>query len=191
VAGELGVGTSRTASEPVARRPQSLDRSAPLGGAQLVGLRESDRARHVLRAGAAMALLLAAVLLGQDVGPVLDVERADALGAFELVAADRDEVDAELADRRSTYGAAWIASTWNRIPFRARTLSAISAIGWSVPTSLFASMIETGSCGRTAPRRARPDRRARIDPLAARRPRTRTSRGSEGHGRPRDARSTT
>ena len=99
MAGELGVRhLEDRLSETVARHPQSFDGRCPLGSAQLVGFCESHRARHVLRAGAAMALLLAAVLLGQDVGPVLDVERADALGAFELVAADRDEVDAELAE---------------------------------------------------------------------------------------------
>ena len=44
-----------------------------------------------------MPLLLPAMLLRQDVRPVPHVERTDALGALELVAADRDEVDTEFA----------------------------------------------------------------------------------------------
>ena len=39
---------------------------------------------------------------------------------------------------RSTHGAAWTASTWSSTPRRARTTAATSAIGWIVPTSLFA-----------------------------------------------------
>ena len=42
-----------------------------------------------------MALLGATLLLGEDVGPVAEVERADALGTLELVGAHREEVDAE------------------------------------------------------------------------------------------------
>ena len=45
-----------------------------------------------------MALLRAALLLGEDVRPVADVERADALGPLELVRAERDEVRAERLD---------------------------------------------------------------------------------------------
>ena len=92
-----------------------------------------------------MALLGAALLLGEDVRPVPDVQRADALRALELVgrrarAGRRPSASTSM----STYGAAWTASTWSRTPLRvADARAAISAIGWIVPTSLLASMIET------------------------------------------------
>ena len=75
-------------------------------------------------------------------------------------------------------------------PCRAPTRSAISAIGWIVPTSLLASMIadEDRPVGRRR-RRPGPGRPARSGRPAARRSRTRTSRGSAGCGSPRGARS--
>ena len=45
-----------------------------------------------------MALLAAALLLGQDVRAVPDVQRADALRSLELVRRDRQQVDAERLD---------------------------------------------------------------------------------------------
>ena len=65
---------------------------------QLVGRGQPDGAGDVLRAGPAVALLLAAVLLGQDVRAVADVQRADALRALELVGGEREQVDAERLD---------------------------------------------------------------------------------------------
>ena len=73
-----------------------------------------------------------------------DVQRADALRALELVRAERHEVGAERLDvevdvRRGLDR----VDVEERCPLRARTRATISAIGWIVPTSLLASMIET------------------------------------------------
>ena len=73
-----------------------------------------------------------------------DVQRADALRALELVGAEREQVDAERLDvevdvRRGLDGVDVEAGR----PCGVRTRAAISAIGWIVPTSLLASMIET------------------------------------------------
>ena len=93
--------TARTAFDRRSRRRRSrADRRRSLGTRQLVGRRQPDRARDVLGAGPAMALLRAALLLGEDVRPVADVQRADALGALELVGPERHEVGPERRRRR-------------------------------------------------------------------------------------------
>ena len=111
---------------------------------KLVGRGQPDRAGDVLRPGAAMPLLAAALLLGQDVRAVADVQGADALRSLELVSADREQVDAERldveVDLRRRLDRVDVRRGRRDAPGRAR---AISAIGWIVPTSLFASMIET------------------------------------------------
>ena len=138
-------GVARTAaSESVALLAQPGDGLGPLRAGQLVGGRQADGAGHVLRAGPAVALLGAALLLGEDVRPVADVQRADALRALELVGAERDQVGAERLDvevdvRRGLDG---IDVEDDALARRGRR-AAISAIGWIVPTSLLASMIET------------------------------------------------
>ena len=139
-----------------------------------------DGAGDVLRAAAAVALLGAALLLGEDVRAVPEVERADALRALELVGAQGEQVDAERLDvevdvRRRLDGVdARRGRRDGRGPARP-----ISAIGWIVPTSLFASMIETRIVLSVI---AALDV-VGVDPAVAvdrraRRPRTRTSRGS-------------
>ena len=133
------------------RRPQAVAvpaqparRLGSLQGRELVGAGHADRAGDVLRARPPVALLGAALLLGQDVRPVADVQRADALGPLELVGRERDqvraqrlEVEVELAPppaprRRGAARPGW-----------APTRAAISGIGWMVPTSLLAYITDT------------------------------------------------
>ena len=114
---------------------------------ELAGLAEADDARDVQRARAHAALVAAAVddaASSRTRGPFeRDVERADALRAVDLVRGERQQVDVhrvdvdrELADalRRRRCGRAR--------PSRVAILP-ISAIGWIVPISLLAYMIET------------------------------------------------
>ena len=70
----------------------------PLVRGEIEGGGQRDGACHVLRAGTPVALLLAPVLLGQDVGSVAEEQRADALRALELVGGDRHEVSPERAN---------------------------------------------------------------------------------------------
>ena len=69
-----------------------------LGAGEGVGRRHADRSGHVLRPGPPMALLAPAVELGEERRPAPDPQRADALGALELVGGDRDGVGAERGD---------------------------------------------------------------------------------------------
>ena len=55
----------------------------------------ADGPGHVFGPGPAVALLRAALLLGQHVRAVADEQRADALGPLELVGGDRQQVDVE------------------------------------------------------------------------------------------------
>ncbi len=57
-----------------------------------------DGRRDVLRAGPSMALLCAALLLAEEMGPVPDVQCADPLGPLELVGGDREQVDPQGRD---------------------------------------------------------------------------------------------
>ncbi len=84
--------------ESVALLAQPGDGLGPLRAGQLVGGRQADGAGHVLRAGPRWRSCVAALLLGEDVRPVADVQRADALRALELVGAERHEVRAERLD---------------------------------------------------------------------------------------------
>ncbi len=94
---DAGDGQDRR-REPVALRAQAGDRLGSLRAGQVVGRGETDGPGDVLRACPPVALLGPALLLGQDVRPVADVQRADALRALELVRAERDEVGAERLD---------------------------------------------------------------------------------------------
>ena len=63
------------------------------------------------------------MLLGQDVGPLPDPEGARSLRTFRLVGARARRRSAPSAPTSSgSHGAAWTASTWNRIPRRALTI---------------------------------------------------------------------
>ena len=90
--GEDGLG------EPGPLRAHPGDGLGSLGTGQLVCRREADRAGDVLRPGATMTLLGPALLLGEDVRPVSDVQDADALRALELVRPQRHEIRAERLD---------------------------------------------------------------------------------------------
>src|SRR5438045_3705376 len=86
-----------------------FDRHRAIAAADVVRRCKSDRTRHILGPGSAVALLAAALLLREDVRPVPDVQRANALRSLELVCRDRQEVDAKRLDvevdpRRSLYG---------------------------------------------------------------------------------------
>ena len=84
----------------------ALDVVGPLGARPARRRRAMpDGPGDVLRAGPPMALLRAALLLGEDVRPVAHVERADALGALELVGGERDACRRRApSTSRSTYG---------------------------------------------------------------------------------------
>ena len=145
VAGELdAVDREERLQEPVALRARRARRRRPLGDGELEGRGHADGAGDVLRPGPAVPLLRAAVLLGEEVRAAADPQRADALRPLDLVGGQRDEVGAERRTSSSTHGAAWTASTWKQdargAPGRR---AAISAIGWSVPTSLLASITDT------------------------------------------------
>ena len=143
--GHLGAGDGQDGlREAVAQAAQARDGRGPLLARQVVGGRRPDGSGHVLGPGAPVALLGAALLLRQDVGPVADVERPGALRALELVRAERHEVGAERLDidvdvRRGLDG---VDVEEDARCGRGRR-SAISAIGWIVPTSLLASITET------------------------------------------------
>ena len=83
------------------------------------------------------------MLLGEQVGPVPDVQGPDPLRPFELVGGQADQVGAERLeveiDPRGRLDGIDVEDD-ARGP---RTRSAISATGWIVPTSLFASMMLT------------------------------------------------
>ena len=92
-------GTARTASDRrAALLAQSRHGLRPLRARQVVRRGQPDRTGDVLRARPPVALLGAALLLGEDVRPVADVQRADALGPLELVRPERHEVRAERLD---------------------------------------------------------------------------------------------
>ena len=96
MAGELrAVDREDRRLEPLALLAEPRHGGRPLRAGQVVGRRERHGPGDVLRAGPAVALLLAPVLLGEDVRPVAHVQHADALRAFELVRGDRDEVRPE------------------------------------------------------------------------------------------------
>src|SRR6185312_13694143 len=76
---------------PQGRHPSPL--LVHVAGADLGGLAEPDDARHVLGAGPAPALVLAAVLDGHHLRPPADPQARDALGAVDLVAGERQQVD--------------------------------------------------------------------------------------------------
>ena len=120
-----------------------------LRDAQRLG--RADDAGDVLGAGAALALLAAAVLLREERHAAADVQHAHALRPAELVRRQAQQVDvrASATSSRSEFGAC-TASVWNGMRFfidaaRSRTAAAISAIGSIVPTSLFAVMMLTST----------------------------------------------
>src|SRR5438477_395345 len=84
--------------QPVALRAYPGDRRRTLVTGELVGRGKPNGPGDILGARPPVALLAAALLLGEDVGPVSNVERADALRAFELVRPERHEVRAESLD---------------------------------------------------------------------------------------------
>ena len=84
--------------ETVAPGADLRDERRALRGPQLERRRHPDGARHVLGAGAPVALLRPAVLLGEDVGAAPDPQRPGALRALGLVRRQRDEVRAEGVD---------------------------------------------------------------------------------------------
>ena len=147
MAGELVArrrpGSRRGAARAARRRPR--DRLRALGARQLVGRGQPYGARDVLRAGASMPLLARRPAAGRGCacrGGRTARRRPWAPRTCGPPSETRSAPSA--ATSRSTYGAAWTASTWNSTPLcGARPGAAISAIGWIVPTSLLASMIET------------------------------------------------
>ena len=78
---------------PMALQPSN--RLAPLRGRQLESPGHARGRRDVLGAGPPIPLLSSTLLLGQDVGPVADVQGPDALGPFELVRRDAQQVHAQ------------------------------------------------------------------------------------------------
>ena len=144
MAGRLDAGHQLDGfGQAVALAAEAADRLGPLGAGEVEGGRQPDRAGHVLRARPPMALLGSTLLLGEDVRAVADVERADALRPLELVRPERDEVGSQRLDVE--------VDVWRRLDgidveedaLACPDAAAISAIGWIVPTSLLASMIET------------------------------------------------
>ena len=89
-------------STPCASLSRSASRrgrvSASCSTASVEGRAEPDDAGDVLGAGAQAALVTAAVQDGLQARAALHVQRADALGAVELVAGEAEHVDAELGD---------------------------------------------------------------------------------------------
>jgi hypothetical protein len=105
-------------------------RGVEVAGGELAGAAEADDRGDVLGAGAQAPLVPGAAREGGEGGAASDVEGADALGRVELVAGEREEVDAELADVTGTLPIDWAASVWTRAP-AACARRASSAIGWS------------------------------------------------------------
>ena len=134
-------GVAQPVAQAGARAPTVAARSAH---GELVGRGQAHGAGDVLGPGPPVAFLAAAVLLGEDVRPVPDVQGADALGPLELVGGEGHQVGAERLDvevdpRRRLDR----VDVEERRPGGRGRAAAISAIGWIVPTSLLASMIET------------------------------------------------
>src|SRR5579875_2962623 len=73
-------------------------RHADPGLSNLAGFAEACRQQRALRAGAPPALVSGAVDQGLDRNPATDVEGAYALRRVDLVAGDREQIDAELLD---------------------------------------------------------------------------------------------
>ena len=122
---------------------------------------EAGDRRDVLGAGAPVALLPAAGHLRHEPRAAANPQRAGALRAAELVAGERQQVDAERAGRRP---AACRPSARRRCgrARRARVaIAARSAIGWIVPISLLACITETSAVSAViaAAQRLRRDRR--------------------------------
>ena len=138
-------GTARTAvGESVAETAHAFDGFGTLAATDLIGRGKADRARHVLRPGSAVTLLAAALLLRRGCASRAGRTAAPTpFGPSNLCAAIDRRSTPSASTSRSIHGAACTASTWNRIPRRARTRATSSAIGWMVPTSLFASMNDT------------------------------------------------
>ena len=132
-------------------------------GRHALAAREAQRRREphgrgdVGRAGASTALLAAADDERRERHLASDAQRADADRAAELVRADRDEVRTLCARGR---GRATAPPRPRRCgpPRRGRPrgrASLSAATGWTVPTSLFATMTETRSRPRRGARRRR------------------------------------
>src|SRR3954462_92738 len=99
MAGHLDDGDSKDGlEEPGTLLAQPGEGRRPIRTAQLVGRRQTDRSRHVLGSGPTVALLRPALLLGEDVRAVSDVEGADARRALELVGAEGHQVSAQRFD---------------------------------------------------------------------------------------------
>src|SRR3990172_7529666 len=97
VAGELDPGQADDRLlEPVAQAPQSLRHLEAFPPVELVRDGHPDRPGHVLRPGTTVALLRAALGLGEQRRPVPDPQRPGALGPLELVGAEADQVRVEL-----------------------------------------------------------------------------------------------
>ena len=90
--------SSDAGGQPVAQASRRGRTSGSCSRGQRHGHAEADDAGHVLGAGAQAALVAAAVQDGLQARAALHVERADALGAVELVAGEAEHVDAELGD---------------------------------------------------------------------------------------------
>ncbi len=97
---------------------------------------------HVLGAGPAPPLVLAAVLHGDHLGALADPQARDALGTVDLVAGERQQVD---AGRRHVE--VELAERLHGVDVEGHAVLAGDARRWrppagSVPTSLLACMIE-------------------------------------------------
>ena len=125
------------------------------------------------------ALLAAAREQRREPHAAPHVQRADALGAVQLVRREAHQIDARAPPRRA---GPCRRPGRHRYAGRCRahgTALAISAIGWSTPISWLAVMIETRAVsGRSACAQLGPDRSGRPAPPAARSPRSRRARSA-------------
>ena len=104
-------------------------------------LAEADAQSRRQRAGADAAFLAAAVEQRIERDPVADPERADALGAVDLVGGDGDQVAGVERERHAAEALDGVAEEAAR---RARgRCAAISATGWITPISLLTSIAAT------------------------------------------------
>ena len=143
---DIGDAREDAVTQPLAQGTDAAGALAMPLGREIQGDGGADDAGDVFGAGALLHLLAAAVQERLKGRGAAQEEDAAALGAAELVRGEAEGIDAERVDiefepARRLDGVGMEGIRGGRARGRSRGgAAAISAMGWTVPTSLFASM---------------------------------------------------
>ena len=109
----------------------------------LRGFAHADNAGNVFRAGAPIALLVAADHKRRESDAAAHVQRADALGRMKFMAGYRQQIDRQLFDVNRNLTRRLNCVDMKRNAFGHGPCAPICSMGKITPVSLFAHMIET------------------------------------------------